>query len=175
MNRALLLYGGLAATLVAVWYSAGLETTAGDDDLQAAVRPAPRPGVAPAPMPAPPPGPGAALTAPPTRMGDERLAAPRSPVMGVRDWRPPPPPPPPVVAAVEAPRAPPLPFRYLGRLDDERGTQVFLSEGNQPRAHVVRVGDRLRDYQVESIGPQGMALIYLPLNQKQQLLFGSAP
>ncbi|MGC4397607.1 hypothetical protein [Hydrogenophaga sp. T2] len=176
MTRSLLLYGGLAATLMAVWYTAGLDADAPADELLAPARRAAAPGAAVPAAPAPAAVAAAPIAGPVVRMGEERMAAPRGALMGARDWRPPPPPPAPAPAVAAAPpRAPQLPFQYLGRLDDEGGTRVFLSEGNQARPHVVRVGDRLRDYQVESISAQGMGLIYLPLNQKQQLLFGSAP
>lgn len=175
MTRSLLLYGGLAATLMAVWYTAGLDADAPAEELLVPARRAVAPGAAVPAAPAPAAVAAAPIAGPVVRMGEERMAAPRGALMGARDWRPPPPPAPAPAVAAAPPRAPQLPFQYLGRLDDEGGTRVFLSEGNQARPHVVRVGDRLRDYQVESISAQGMGLIYLPLNQKQQLLFGSAP
>lgn len=191
MNRNAMLWGGLAATLVATWYAAGLESADESQALQALPR-APRPaapaGAAPAaltplaPLAASaaahaPVASAPALGAPAPRMGEPRMGEPRSAFMPVHSWRPPPPPPPPSVAvAPPPPQAPPLPFRYLGRLDGgEGGPVVFLAEGNLPRPHVLRVGERLRDYQVESIGPQAVVFVYLPLNQKQQLLLGTAP
>lgn len=69
------------------------------------------------------------------------------------------------------PLAPPLPFRYQGKVIEDGRVIAFLAEGT--RTHVVRAGDRLTSYQVEDITAAGMTLVYLPLNEKQQLMFGS--
>jgi hypothetical protein len=89
-----------------------------------------------------------------------------------RSWRPPPPPPP---AAAEVkpppPSAPPLPFQYLGKLQEGEQTVVFLSQ--QERTHTVRQGDTLAGvYRVERITPESMVLVYLPLKQAQTLPLG---
>jgi hypothetical protein len=171
-TRTLLLWGGLAATVVATWYAAGIDDTAEPDTVQAVTRPARAPqaasGVAaPAPTAAP-------ITAPMPRIGEPRMAQPRGPLMPVHSWLPPPAPPPVTAQAAAPPQAPVLPFRYLGRLDEGDGTPtVFLAEGALARPHVVRAGDRLRDYEVLAITEQGMNFLYLPLQQKQQLLFGN--
>ncbi len=83
-------------------------------------------------------------------------------------WQPPSPP---AATAVVAPKAPPLPFRYLGRLLDGPRTVVFLGQG--PRTHLVQEGDLIADYRAERVDPRGMTLLYLPLNEKQFLTFGS--
>lgn len=89
-------------------------------------------------------------------------------LFAVRETQPRPPvkklPPPP-------PAAPPLPFRYQGKVIDDGQVIAFLAEGT--RTHIVREGDLLSRYRVEEISPTGMTLVYLPLNEKQQLLFGS--
>lgn len=168
--RTLLLWGGLAATLGATWYAAGIGDAPDDDTLQAVVRadrgPAPAAeGGATAPAP---------ISSPVARIGDARMAEPRTALMPVHSWRPPPPPPPAAVQAPPPAQAPPLPFRYVGRLDDGDGAPtVFLAEGALARPHVVRAGDRLRDYEVLAITERGMTFVYLPLQQKQQLLFGN--
>jgi hypothetical protein len=175
------LWGALAATLAATWYAAGPGDggDAGDaDGLAATVRgparaPGPPAAAAPATLAAPITAP---ITAPVARLGDSRMAPPRSALMAPHDWRPPPPPPPPPAAQAAPPQAPALPFRYLGRLDEGDGSVVvFLGEGTQPRPHMLRVGERLRDYQLQAITAQGLSFVYLPLNQQQQLLFGSTP
>lgn len=171
--RNLALIGALAATLAATWYAAGLEedgadATAGEELL---ARPTGR-------------------TAPPAPAASVATASPASPVnpvtgtatrlppasadlFAVRGWQPPaPPPPPPAVAP--PPVAPPLPFRYLGRLEDGGAIAVFLVEGNQPHARVLRQGDVSGPYRVDEVTAEGMRLTYLPLNQSQQLLFGSS-
>jgi hypothetical protein len=69
------------------------------------------------------------------------------------------------------PTAPPLPFRYQGKVVEQGQVIAFLAEGT--RTHIVRAGDRLASYRVEDISPAGMTLVYLPLNEKQQLMFGN--
>jgi hypothetical protein len=77
-----------------------------------------------------------------------------------------PPPPPP------APRAPPLPFTYLGKAVEQGKVTVFLSRGDN--TYIARAGDTLDgQYRVERVD-QGMVVFrYLPLGQRQQLALGS--
>lgn len=70
------------------------------------------------------------------------------------------------------PTAPPLPYRYQGKVIEEGQVIAFLSDG--ARTHVLRAGDRVASYLVEEISPGGMTLVYLPLNEKQQLMFGNS-
>ncbi len=175
------LWAALAATLAATWYAAGIDAPApGDGALSVPAR-APRPlptGVLPAPA-ASEAHAASAPAGPASGPREARMAAPREPLMAPRGWQPPAPPPPTAVAmAPPPPQAPPLPYRYLGRLEGgEGGTTVFLAEGQNPQARplAVRAGDRLPQYQVNEVGANGMTLTYLPLNQKQQLLFGTPP
>ena len=87
----------------------------------------------------------------------------------VRSWAPPPakaPPPPP-------PEAPPLPFKYMGKIMDGGQVVVFLAK--QDINYVVRAGEKLdNNYQVDEIKPGMMTLTYLPLGQKQTLEIGAA-
>ena len=69
------------------------------------------------------------------------------------------------------PVAPPLPFRYLGRLEEDGQVAVFVSDGTATR--VLRQGETVSNYRVEEINAQGMRLVYLPLNETQRLLFES--
>ncbi len=94
-----------------------------------------------------------------TQAGD--LFAPHS-------WQPPPPPPP----KPAAPKAPPLPFLYLGKVLEGGEILVFLGQGT--RTHLLRRGDVLAEYKVDEITPTEITFVYLPLNQKQHLTFGSA-
>lgn len=77
----------------------------------------------------------------------------------------------PVVAVVAAPpvaEAPPLPFRVLGRYEEEGHVTVFLQRDDQNL--VVRVGDTIGEtYKVESLKGSVLTLRYLPLNQVQTL------
>jgi hypothetical protein len=79
--------------------------------------------------------------------------------------QPPPQPPP--------PQAPPLPFTYMGKLIDDGRIVVFLTQGEDN--YVVRPGDTIdRTYRVDAVTEESLSLTYLPLGQKQQLVFGGA-
>lgn len=84
----------------------------------------------------------------------------------------PPPAPAPVAAAKPAPppapSAPPLPFRYLGRMVDGGKVVVFLLK-NQDTLHAAP-GDTLENaYKVESVTDSAVHFVYLPLGTKQAL------
>lgn len=73
---------------------------------------------------------------------------------------------------VEAPSLPPLPFQFIGRLDDRRDRQVFLQDGE--KIYVVRQGDVIDDtWRIEGISEQELSLVYLPLHLSQTLSVGS--
>ena len=87
----------------------------------------------------------------------------------------------PVHAAAEAvtptlpppPQAPPLPFRLLGRYNDEDRNEVILLHEGQ--VAVVHAGDLVGDtYRVETIAGNVMVLTYLPLNLQQTMDIGVA-
>jgi hypothetical protein len=84
--------------------------------------------------------------------------------------KPPPPPPPP-----PPPTAPPLPFSFLGRIQDDSGTTtLFLSDNVQ--VHLVHTGDKINNtYSVDGIEDGKLVLTYLPLNIKQYLSVGDPP
>lgn len=87
-----------------------------------------------------------------------------------RSWTPPPPPPPPPPAPA-APTAPPLPFTFLGKKQQDGQWEVFL--GNGDFTYVVREGQTFAAaYQVQSIQPPNMTLVYVPLKQSQTLAIG---
>lgn len=91
-------------------------------------------------------------------------------IFRAQSWLPPPPPPPPP----PAPRAPPLPFVYLGQIDEGDRIAVFL--GQQQRTLIVRSGDTVDGiYRVESVTPTGATFLYLPLGEQQQLILRSKP
>lgn len=98
----------------------------------------------------------------------DRFEAPVADLFSSRSWQPPPPAP----SKPPPPKAPPLPFRYLGKVLDEGAVMAFV--GQDVRTHLLRAGDLLADYKVEEITPAGMTFVYLPLNEKQRLTFGSA-
>lgn len=86
-----------------------------------------------------------------------------------KSWTPPPvlsklaPPPPPT--------APPLPFTYLGKQTADGQMEVYLARGEE--VFVVRDQTVIQNtYRVESIKPPTLSLVYLPLNETQQLSIG---
>jgi len=104
----------------------------------------------------------------------ERLAAPTPDAQrpgaqgfGARSWTPPPPPETPV-----APKAPALPFSFLGKQLQAGVWQVYLAVGEDLRlARVATVIDG--QYRVESIVPPLIVFTYLPLNERQTLDIGA--
>jgi hypothetical protein len=63
--------------------------------------------------------------------------------------------------------APPLPFRYLGKMVEDGKLSVFLANGNE--SITVRGGERLGDYQIDKITEAEVRFTYLPLKTKQSL------
>jgi hypothetical protein len=96
-----------------------------------------------------------------------------------KTWLPPAPAPktaPPPVAVVPRPAppptAPPLPFTFMGKLDDASRLRVFLARGD--KAYTVAEGDVIDNtYRVVTINAGQMTLLYLPLNQPQSLSIGN--
>ena len=102
----------------------------------------------------------------------EPFAAQQANLFAGRSWAPPAPPPPKQVAQ-EVPRAPPLPFRYLGKKIDGNEVQVFLGAG--ANVLLLRKGSFIAStYQVQEVSLTDMTLVYLPLNETQRLTFGSS-
>lgn len=98
------------------------------------------------------------------------------PVVVAAAPRPTPPPPVAVVApvVVPAPSAPPLPFKFLGRVSGQASEgaapqAVFLALGKQVLR--VQVGDTLAgQYRVDALEEGAVRFTYLPLNERQSLL-----
>lgn len=79
-----------------------------------------------------------------------------------------------VVPMAVAPSAPPLPFQFIGRMDDRSDLQVFLQSGE--KLYVVRIGDVIDDtYRIEHLSATELSLVYLPLHLSQTLSVGSTP
>ncbi len=95
---------------------------------------------------------------------------------GAKSWvvAPPPPPPPPTPVA-QAPQAPPLPFRFMGQLDDGRGHRTFfLTRGAATLS--VSVGESIDNtYLLERAEGGVLHFTYLPLRQPQSLQIGAGP
>lgn len=78
------------------------------------------------------------------------------------------PPPPP------KPRAPALPFKLVGILEDGAEVRLFLAEGR--RTHIVGAGSKIDTrYRVERVSTQRAEFVYLPLDERQILSLGRAP
>jgi hypothetical protein len=88
-------------------------------------------------------------------------------LLAASSWFVAPPPPPP-----EAPKAPALPFKVLGRIIEGDAPAVFLAHQN--RNLIAREGEQLDStYLVERIEKNRMTLIYLPLAERQYLTLGA--
>lgn len=87
-----------------------------------------------------------------------------------KSWYVPPPPPPP--APPPKPTAPPLPFKYIGKLEEAGGTwTIYLSKGEQSFA--VRKGDTFDAvYRIDDWENGNLVIVYLPLSIKQYLPVG---
>lgn len=84
-------------------------------------------------------------------------------------WQAPPPPPGSVKA--EPPKAPPLPFRYFGQMNEDGVMVVFLERG--ARNYAVKQGDNIDgSYRVDQIRRDSVQITYLPLDMKQTLSIG---
>ena len=86
-----------------------------------------------------------------------------------QSWYVPPPPlkkgPPP------PPSAPPLPYSYMGKMQEDGKWTVFLSAHN--KNYIVKEGDTIDGtYRVEQIAPPLLTLTYTPLNMKQIMQIG---
>lgn len=162
-TRHVLMALALGATLLASFVD-----LAPDEDRATPERP-PRERSARAPQR---PTPEASRTAVPARR--PRFEPASANLFAAHDWQPPPPrQTPAVVSAPLAAAAPPLPFRYVGKLVHDDGVTVFVGLGNT--THVLRQGDVVAGYRAASIAATGMDMVYLRLNATQHLSFGTTP
>jgi hypothetical protein len=80
-------------------------------------------------------------------------------------------PPRPQTAKPTRPQAPPVPYKYFGKMMEGGVPQAFLYQGD--RVIVAKVGDVLaNNYRVESIAPENVSFTYLPLGSRQVVLLG---
>ena len=81
------------------------------------------------------------------------------------------PPPPPLPTPQLKPAAPPLPFRYMGMLEDQGRTTVYLVRGEESFAVVQ--GERFADaYRLDKVERGILVISYLPLDTQQTLSIG---
>ncbi|KAA0959335.1 hypothetical protein [Pseudomonas sp. ANT_H12B] len=77
-----------------------------------------------------------------------------------------------VTPVVQVPTAPPMPFQFIGKIDDRSDLQVFLQNGE--KIYVVRKGDVIDEtWRIEGISDVELSLVYLPLHLSQTLSVGS--
>jgi hypothetical protein len=129
----------------------------------------------------------------PVRAADDRPAWPSSPWRASADWprlsgrdgwdppAPPAPPAPPRQPAraeaapasappAAAPATPPLPYRWIGRIDDALGAQALLA--GPTRTVAVRVSDVLEgQWRVDAVHEATVTLSWLPTGEQQVLSF----
>lgn len=84
------------------------------------------------------------------------------------------PPPPVKVQAPATPTAPPMPFTYMGKLQEESGRLIiYLVKGEQ--TYSVSPGDVIDDtYRIDGIQGGQIVMTYLPLTVKQTLPIGGS-
>jgi hypothetical protein len=63
--------------------------------------------------------------------------------------------------------APPLPFRYIGRMQDGGKLAVFLANGEE--SFIASAGQKIGEYRVDSISDDEIRFTYLPMKTKQVL------
>lgn len=151
---------GAAITVVSLVLVASVVTGNVPEAPQAVVEPAARPEA-----PRPEPAPAVELDveqlkrARPETPRSNLFEAPRPPVVAVAK---------PVAVAPPPPSAPPLPFRYVGRMLDGETLTLFLSKGADTLS--VRVGETLDGaWRVDSATDTAIAFRYLPLDLPQNL------
>jgi hypothetical protein len=68
---------------------------------------------------------------------------------------------------VEKPVAPPLPFRYFGRLTENGKTEVFVMRGEDLLS--LAPGQTIGEYRVDKIADASISFTYLPMKMQQTL------
>jgi hypothetical protein len=70
--------------------------------------------------------------------------------------------------AAPAPRsAPPLPFRYVGKMIEDGKLSVFVMRGDD--SFSLHKGQRIDDYRVDKVSESEVVFTYLPLKTRQEL------
>jgi hypothetical protein len=75
--------------------------------------------------------------------------------------------PPQAAGAPAQQEAPPLPFRYLGKMVEDGKLSVFLANGDE--SITVHAGQRIGDYRIDKITEAEVRFTFLPLKTKQSL------
>lgn len=155
----------ILAALIAAVLTLGFFLRTGEDATRDTARTAATPQAAAVANPV---DSSAAPTDKPGNMDDVPTPAPD--IFAVRSWEPPPPPPPPP-APPPPPQAPPLPFRFIGRIAD--GADVAYMLVLRDKVVSARVGDTLdAHYFLEKAEGGQLHFLYRPLNIRQTLQVG---
>ncbi len=70
-------------------------------------------------------------------------------------------------ARAEKPSAPPLPFKYFGKLTENGRTEVYVMRGDE--LLTVAAGQNIGEYRVDQVNEASIAFTYLPLKTKQTM------
>jgi hypothetical protein len=70
-------------------------------------------------------------------------------------------------ARAEKPSAPPLPFKYFGKLTENGRTEVYVMRGDE--LLTVAAGQNIGEYRVDQVTEASIAFTYLPLKTKQTM------
>jgi len=73
----------------------------------------------------------------------------------------------PAPQAAARPVAPPLPFRYFGRLTENGKTEVYVMRGDELIS--IAPGQTIGEYRVDQVAQSSIGFTYLPLKTKQTL------
>lgn len=65
------------------------------------------------------------------------------------------------------PTAPPLPFKYFGRLTEGGKTETFVLQGDELIS--IAAGQKIGEYRVDKVSEASIAFTYLPLKTRQTL------
>ena len=104
----------------------------------------------------------------PAKMARDAPAADGIDLFASKSWYMPPAP---VAVAPAKPTAPPLPFAYLGQMEDKQGRKVFLVRDDQ--LIIAKPGEQLdKKYQLETVSAERLTFMYLPLGERQTLAIG---
>lgn len=166
--RNLLLYGALAATLAASVLDWDATWLHGDADTVTELRPQSSSGLQlPRSRPHQVLDGGDAINRP-SLESTRRLSPMAANLFAVHSWLPPEP-----KQVVQEPRAPALPFKYMGQMVQDGETVVILDQASL--THLARKGQVIGSYRVDNIGARDISFVYLPLSETQRLTFGTTP
>lgn len=131
-------------------------------------------GPAAKPNAAPPAAAARAAAAAPAQRGKSEPAPALVPYERRQDEGPvadlfePRPPPVPALAAKPAPVAPPVPFAYMGSLQDGTKLKVYIARGDT--LIETAVGENFApDYRLDAAASDGLTITYLPMNAQQRV------